>query len=157
MKTLVMQTVHALLAQSGQGVPAKHMSIDANSLQVYDVEHWPESFNSLLVHDFPSILISVDSSDASLSGFVVTLRWDAAVDISAMACAVVHLVVATCVLCLLARACFVSFALVSPHEMLRIAELCRAGPAAASRGFGAPAPPSPFTDELRGYMAHSEF
>jgi hypothetical protein len=158
MKTLVMQTVHALLEQSGQNVPAKHLSGDPTSLQVYDVEHWPESFNSLLLHDFPSIVISIDSSDASLSGFVVTLRWRAATDVSTMASSVVHLVCAACLLCYMVRVCLSAYAQVSPHEMVDLANLYRAGAnGTSSRGFAAFAPPpSPLTDELRRLMLHSE-
>jgi hypothetical protein len=151
-----MQTVHALLQQSGQGVPAKHLSLGPTSLQVYDVEHWPESFNSLLLHDFPSIVISVDSSDASLSGFVVTLRWSAAVDVSTMVSTVVHVVVVACMLCFTVRACLLAYAQVSPDEMVRIAQLYRAGATGTTRDLGAFAPPSPLTDELRRLMVHSE-
>jgi len=82
MKTCVMDTVHTVLRKSGQSVPAKHISISENSLQVYDVEHWPETFNSLLLHDFPSIAISIDSSTASVSGFVITLAWNPPIDVS---------------------------------------------------------------------------
>ena len=158
MKTLVMQTVHALLEQSGQSVPAKHLSCDPTSLQIYDVEHWPESFNSLLLHDFPSIVISIDTSDASLSGFVVTLRWRAAADVSAMASSVVHLVCVACLLCYMVRVCLSAYAQVSPTEMADLATLYRAGSTGtSSRDFVAFAPPpSPLTDELRRLMVHSE-
>jgi len=70
----IVETVHLLLQQSGQSVPAKILTIDINSVQIYDVEHWPETFNTLLLHDTPSLVISVDSSNASVSGFVVTLQ-----------------------------------------------------------------------------------
>ena len=74
MKQRIIQTVNALLEQSGQSVPAIFLTIDINSAQIYDVEHWPETFNSLLLHDTPSLVISTDSSNASVSGFVVTLQ-----------------------------------------------------------------------------------
>lgn len=154
MKTLVMETVHALLQQSGQSVPAKHLSCAPTSLQVYDVEHWPESFNSLLLHDFPSIVISIDSSDASLSGFVVTLRWRAATDVSTMASTVVHLVCVACVLVFMVRVCLSAYAQVSPHKMADIANLYRVGSTGTSAVFAPP--PSPLTDELRRLMVHSE-
>ena len=98
MKTRVMESVHDLLQQSGQSVPAKHLSIGKRSIQIYDVEHWPESFNSLLLHDIPSIVISIDSSTASLSGFVVTLHWKPSVDMSQCVGIFVHCLLLCCVI-----------------------------------------------------------
>ena len=73
MKTHVVNTVNTLLQRSGQSFPVNNLSRGKNSVQVYDVKHWPDIFNVLLLHAFPSISISVGASVASR--FVVTLRW----------------------------------------------------------------------------------
>lgn len=154
-----MQTVHALLRQSGQAVPAKHFSTGDNSLQVYDVEHWPETFNSLLLHDFPSIVISIDSSVASLSGFVVTLCWTPPVDISRCVCDIVHVFVFCLVLSMVVRACAMGLLQVSVDDsMAQIRELYLHGSGrnGTTRDFGAYAPSSLLTDQLRSFITQSE-
>ena len=103
-----MNTVQQLLDSSGQATPARHLSRDERSLDVYDIEHWPETFNALLMHDFPSLRISVDSSVASLSGFVVTLTWTPPVDASQQIAVCVYIFVLTVLLGLVLRTCFIS-------------------------------------------------
>ena len=116
MNVCVMNTVHQLLDHSGQATPAKHLSRDERSLEVYDIEHWPETFNSLLMHDFPSLCISVDSSVASLSGFVVTLTWTPSVDASQRIEVLVYISALTVLLCLVLRTCFMGIARVSLEQ-----------------------------------------
>jgi hypothetical protein len=113
MNVSVMETVHLLLDRSGQATPAKHLSRDERSLEVYDIEHWPETFNSLLIHDFPSLCISVDSSVASLSGFVVTLTWTPPVDASQRIEVFVYIFALIMLLGLVLRICFMGMAQVS--------------------------------------------
>jgi hypothetical protein len=97
-KKRVIDTVNALLERSGQSFPVKHISNSPNSVEVYDVEHWPDSFNTLLLHDFPSMVVSFDTSTASLSGFVITLEWKQFIDASEWVGVLVHIIVF--VLCL---------------------------------------------------------
>lgn len=154
MKTLIMETVHALLEQSGQTVPAKHLSVGERSLQVYDVEHWPESFNSLLLHDFPSLVISIDTSAASLSGFVVTLHWKPAVDLSQCVGVFIHcLVVFILILCVM-RSCWTNLEQVSLENLEYIRALYFANGTSAE--FGTYGPSSLLTDQLRAVMSHGE-
>ena len=118
MNVCVMNTVHQLLDSSGQTTPAKHLSRDERSLEVYDIEHWPETFNSLLMHDFPSLRISVDSSVASLSGFVVTLAWTPPVDASRQIGVVVYILALTVLLGLVLYTCFMSSSIPSARVSL---------------------------------------
>ena len=120
MKNRVMDTVNMLLQRSGQYFPAKNMSRDNNSVQVYDVEHWPDIFNTLLIHDFPSIVVSFDTSTSSLSGFVVTLQWRSVVDASAWVGAVVHILFMILVLCMVFFAIWTSLQNITPAEMKRV-------------------------------------
>ena len=116
MNVCVMDTVHQLLDRSGQATPAKHICRDERSLEVYDIEHWPETFNSLLIHDFPSLCISVDSSVASLSGFVVTLTWTPPVDVSQRIEVCVYIFALIMLLSLVLRTCFMGMARVSLEQ-----------------------------------------
>jgi hypothetical protein len=154
MKACVMETVHDLLRQSGQSVPAKHLSIGEHSLQVYDVEHWPESFNSLLLHDFPSLVLSIDSSCASLSGFVVTLHWKPAVDMSQFIAVVVHCLVLFLVVLFVTHACWVSFLGMSTDNLEQIRALYFLN--GTTTGSGANGTRSVLNDDLRAAMAHVE-
>ena len=120
MKNRVMDTVNMLLQRSGQYFPAKNLSRDNNSVQVYDVEHWPDIFNTLLIHDFPSIVVSFDTSTSSLSGFVVTLQWRSVVDASAWVGAVVHILFMLLVLCMVFFAIWTSLQNITPDEMKRV-------------------------------------
>jgi hypothetical protein len=120
MKNRVMDTVNMLLQRSGQYFPAKNMSRDDHSVQVYDVEHWPDIFNTLLIHDFPSIVVSFDTSTSSLSGFVVTLQWRSVVDASAWVGAVVHILFMLLVLCMVFFAIWTSLQNITPDEMKRV-------------------------------------
>lgn len=156
MKTRVMGTVHALLEQSGQSVPAKHLSIGDRSLQIYDVEHWPESFNSLLLHDFPSIVISIDGSVASLSGFVVTLHWKQAVDISEFVAMTLHVFVVVLFIVCMLRACMLTMQLVPLEEVEAIRVVYFGNGTAHYNTFGTNTPSSVLTDELRSVMARAE-
>jgi hypothetical protein len=116
MNVSVMKTVHQLLDHSGQATPAKHIARDQRSLEVYDIEHWPETFNSLLMHDFPSLCISIDSSVASLSGFVVTLTWTPPVDASQRVEVFVYIIALTVLLCLVLHTCFLGISRVSLEQ-----------------------------------------
>ena len=115
-----MDTVNMLLQRSGQYFPAKNMSSDDHSVQAYDVEHWPDIFNTLLIHDFPSIVVSFDTSTSSLSGFVVTLQWRSVVDASAWVGAVVHILFMLLVLCMVFFAIWTSLQNITPDEMKRV-------------------------------------
>lgn len=110
-----METVHALLQQSGQAIPAKHISIGKNSLQIYDIEHWYENFNSLLLHDFPTVVISIDSSSASLSGFVITIHWTPPLDAFRWVGILAHILVMALGL-LFVSSCYVSQMQSIKHE-----------------------------------------
>jgi hypothetical protein len=154
MKKLIMETVHLLLNQSGQSVPAKHLSVGDHSLQIYDVEHWPESFNSLLLHDFPSIVISIDSSGASLSGFVVTLHWKPAVDFSEFIGVLVHCSFLFVVIIVVLQACWGNMQNVSLQNIEDVRVLYLGNN--TTKGFGAYGPSSSLTDELRAVMSHGE-
>jgi hypothetical protein len=156
MKTRVMHTVHTVLQKSGQTIPAKHISISENSLQVYDVEHWPESFNSLLVHDFPSIMISIDSSTASISGFVITMQWNPVTDISQWVSIGVHICAMCVLLTTLTCLCFTALQQVSVDEIERIRSMYILGYNATVHEFGVYGPSSLLTDELRAVMAHRD-
>jgi hypothetical protein len=149
MKNKVMRTVHVLLKHSGQTF--KHLATDSRSIEIYDVEHWPDSFNSLLLHDFPSLSISVDSSATSLSGFVVTLQWNPVMDISARASAVLHIVVVSVFICIMLSACYRGFQTISVTEM---AQIKNDYVSTGSRGENAST--SSLAAQLRVLMAHSE-
>jgi hypothetical protein len=153
MKTRVMESVHDLLQQSGQSVPAKHLSIGKRSIQIYDVEHWPESFNSLLLHDIPSIVISIDSSTASLSGFVVTLHWKPSVDMSQCVGIFVHCLLLCCVIVFFVNMCWGNIQNIEIEKLKQI-RLVYAG--VNGTGFGAHDPPSILTDELRAVISQGE-
>jgi hypothetical protein len=146
-----METVHALLRQSGQTVPAKTLSNTENSVQVYDVEHWPETFNSLLLHDFPSLVVSIDSSPASLSGFVVTLHWNPKVDITEYICDFVHVLVVCIFLFIVLNTCFICVRDVSLHDMEEMLEMYSRGNNSTSGTSS-----SLLTNQLRSVMTHSE-
>jgi hypothetical protein len=154
MKHLVMETIHLLLKQSGQSVPAKHLSIGDRSLQIYDVEHWPESFNCLLLHDFPSIVISIDSSGASLSGFVVTLHWKPAMDISEYIGVFVHCSFLLILSMIVLNSCWGNIQNVSTDSIEDMRMLYFGNN--TTKGFGAHGPSSSLTDELRNVMSHGE-
>jgi preprotein translocase subunit YajC len=153
MKTRVMHTVHTMLQKSGQSVPAKHLSVSENSLEVYDVEHWPESFNSLLLHDFPYLVISIDSSTASVSGFVVTLRWNQSPDISEWVSKTVHIIVMCVLLTTMVYFCYIRLQQVSVDELDRICSLYAGHNVHESGVYGNS---SSLADELRSVIAHSE-
>jgi hypothetical protein len=155
MKKRVMDTVHALLVQSGQSVPARHLSIGVRSLQIYDVEHWPESFNSLLLHDFPSMVISVDGSIASLSGFVVTLHWKPDIDLSECVAMFVHVFVVSLLIVLTLRACLSNLHEVSLDSLQEIRDMYTAANGTA-RDFGGRTPSSVLAGDLRSVMAQAE-
>jgi hypothetical protein len=156
MKTRVMHTVHTMLQQSGQSVPAKHLSISKNSLEVYDVSHWPESFNSLLLHDFPHIVICIDTSSASISGFVVTLRWNESTNISEWVSVLVHVLVMGVLLTVMINLCVVQLKHVPVDELDRIRSLYAGSNNATMHEFGVYGPSSQLTDELRSVMSHNE-
>lgn len=162
MKQAVIDTVNSLIQTSGQHVPAKILTSGRNSLQVYDVEHWPEAFNSLLLHDFSSLVISIDSSSASLSGFVITLRWNAPVDFSEYVGSIVHILVMFVFLCILVQTSIVHVEKVSSTAMTEIrnsylfGENYTATDGSTTRSFGANTQASPLTDKLRSFMTHNE-
>jgi hypothetical protein len=152
MKQRIVDTVNLLLQQSGQSVPAKILTIDENSVQVYDVEHWPETFNSLLLHDTPSLVISTDSSNASVSGFVVTLHWNPPVDISKWFGSVMHCLVVFVMILVVTRCCVEGMHQLSLDDTptkIRELYLRGAGGNATARDFGAYAPSSLLAEQLR--------
>jgi len=118
-----MCVVNTLLQRSGQNFPAKYLTRETNSVQVYDVEHWPDVFNTLLIHDFPSIIVSFDTSTASLSGFIVTLTWRSPVNASAWISILVHILSMVICLSLVVRATLVSLHNISPDEIQRVQDL----------------------------------
>ena len=127
MKKRVIGTVNALLERSGQSFPAKQISNTSNSIEVYDIEHWPDSFNTLLLHDFPSIVVSFDTCTTSLSGFVITLEWKPFMDASEWVGVFVHIIVFTSCLLILVRSVLKSFHNVSHSEMLNMQEFYQTG------------------------------
>ena len=148
----IVETVHLLLQQSGQSVPAKILTIDINSVQIYDVEHWPETFNTLLLHDTPSLVISVDSSNASVSGFVVTLQWNPPVDLSRWFGSVIHCLVMFVMIAMIARICadtLIQISLDDTAADIRQLYLTGGGTNSLSRDFGSYAPSSLMVDQLR--------
>jgi hypothetical protein len=152
MKTRVIDTVNTLLQRSGQAFPVKNLSNGNNSVEVYDVEHWPDIFNALLLHDFPSIVFSFDASTASLSGFVVTLRWRQAIDCSECIGMVVHILVMFLCLCIVVRSIVLSLENISIEKIQRVQEMYMAG-RNSSTGEGTS---SLLTEHLRAAMAHNE-
>jgi hypothetical protein len=162
MKQAVMDTVNSLIQTSGQHVPAKILTSGRNSLQVYDVEHWPEAFNSLLLHDFSSLVISIDSSAASLSGFVITLRWNTPIDFAVFVSNMVHILVMCVFVCILIQISIVHVEKVSSANMMDIrnsylfGENYTATDGTTARSFGANTLASPLTDKLRSFMTHNE-
>ena len=127
MNTQVIDTVNTLLQRSGQSYPVKNMSTDMYSVQVYDVEHWSDIFNTLFVHDFFAIVISFETSTASLSGFTVTLRWKPVLDSSALVGAVVNILVMMTCLTVLVFAILASMQKVSKEEIEKVQEVCLQG------------------------------
>jgi hypothetical protein len=127
MKTRVIDTINLLLQRSGQSFPVKNMSTDKYSVQIYDVEHWPDVFNTLLVHDFPSIVISFDTSTASLSGFTVTLQWKPAFDSSALIGAIVNIFVMLSCLSVFVVYILATMRSVSTHEIEKVQKMCLLG------------------------------
>jgi hypothetical protein len=154
MNVRVMETVHALLHQSGQSVPAKHLTVGKRCIQVYDIEHWPESFNSLLLHDFPSLVISIDSSTASLSGFVVTLHWKQSVDMSQCVGVLVHCLVVCALIVFLVNTCWVNINNIPTETLEHIRVLYSANGTVGE--FGVYRLPSRLSDELRAVMSQGE-
>jgi hypothetical protein len=152
MKTQVIDTVNTLLQRSGQSYPVKNMSTDKYSVQVYDVEHWPDVFNSLLVHDFPAIVISFDTSTASLSGFTVTLQWKPVLDSSAWVGAVVNILVMITCLTMLVFAIFSSMQNVSKEEIEKVQEVCLQGRNSST----GETPTSLLTEHLRNIMVNND-
>ena len=120
MKQRVIGTVNSLLERSGQLFPVKQISNMSNSIEVYDVEHWPDSFNTLLLHDFPSMVVSFDTSTASLSGFVITLEWKPFIDPSEWVGVLVHITVFALCLLMIIRTVLESFHNISHSEMLNM-------------------------------------
>jgi hypothetical protein len=153
MRQRVMDTVNALLQHSGQTVPAKSLHIADNSLQVYNVEHWPETFNSLLVHDFPSLRISIDSSANSLSGFVVTLQWDALLDISQKVTVLVYFLTMFGLVCFVLHTSVTNFQNISIDHMRHIRDLYLNGYNGTDTGLGGG---SRLAEQLRSLITHSE-
>ena len=149
MKERILNTVHALLERSGQSVPAKNLSTSTRSLEIYDVDHWPETFNTLLVHDFPSIVISIDSSTASLSGFVVSIQWNPPVDKSDCIRFSVHILFLCALIFYVACACSDNFERVSPESV----EIIK-GMYVGNSSSGVV---SVLTDELRAVMTQGGF
>ena len=147
MKVQIMDTVHALLHQSGQAIPAKHISIGKHSLQVYDVEHWYESFNSLLLHDFPTLLISIDSSSASLSGFVITIHWTPPLDTTRCIGTFIHIVLMCLVLFVLLSCCVSEIRSIPYTDVSKIWDIYRGDIRNATY-----TPTSLLTDDLRSVM-----
>ena len=150
MKERIMRTVHALLQRSGQTVPAKHLSSGDRSLQIYDVDHWPETFNSLLIHDFPSIVISVDSSVASLSGFVITIHWIPSIDRSGCIHFFIHILFLCATVLYVANKCLVLFHGISVKSVQEIKDTYVGNSTVGDVG-------SILTDELRAVMAQGGF
>jgi hypothetical protein len=146
MKERIMNIVNALLQQSGQTIPAKNLSIGNQSLQIYDVEHWPETFNTLLVHDFPSIIISIDSSSASLSGFVITIKWARQIDRSDSIRFLVYILFMCAMIFYVSNTSLAIFHRVSPEKIETIRGMYAGNHAADVVG-------SVLTDELRAVMA----
>jgi hypothetical protein len=147
MKMLIMDTVHSLLNQSGQSTPAKHISIGKNSLQIYDIEHWYENFNSLLLHDFPTLQISIDSSSASLSGFVITIHWTPPLDATRWIGILVHILVMCLGLFVVLSYCTSAIQNIPHDELSKIWDVYR-----GIAHDGPYAPTSLLADELRSVM-----
>jgi hypothetical protein len=148
-----MDTVHDLLQQSGQAVPAKHMSIGKHSLQIYDIEHWYENFNSLLLHDFPTLVISIDSSTASLSGFVITIHWTPPLDASRWVGTCVHILVISLCLFAVLSCCVSQMQSIQHEEIAKIWDIYRGSEKnGTAYSFGVHAPVSLLAEELRSVM-----
>jgi hypothetical protein len=125
-------------------------------MQLYDIEHWPDKFNSLLLHDFPSLDISVDASDASLSGFAVTLRWNPANSSQlGFINETVHVLVSFLLISLVLYACCTGFNRVSMEE-LRELKLFMQSPTVPYNTSAHLYPYSSLVHQLKSLMAHSE-
>ena len=152
MKNKVIDTVNTLLQRSGQSFPVKNMSSDKYSVQVYDVEHWPDVFNTLLVHDFPSIVISFDTSTASLSGFTVTLQWKPAFDSSALVGAIVNIIFMLMCLTLMIVYILSSMRNVSTQEIEKVQKMYLFSRNSST----GETPVSLLTEHLRNIMVNNE-
>jgi hypothetical protein len=152
MKKDVMDTVNTLLQRSGQSFPAKNLSREHNSVQVYDVEHWPDVFNTLLIHDFPSIVVSFDTSTASLSGFVVTLKWRSQVDASVWVGVFVHILCMVLCLSLVMHAVLLSLQSISLDEIQRVHGMYMEDRNNSTNGDES----SLLTKHIRAVLAHNE-
>jgi len=151
MKEAVIDAVNTMVQRSGQNFPVKIMNTDHNSVQVLDVEHWPDIFNTLLMHDFPSILISFDTSTTSLSGFTVTLRWRPKHDASLCVGVFIHVLFMSLCLAMLVRVILASLNGVKVEEMQLVYGIYLN----ATNSAGA-STPSLLTQHLRAVMVHSE-
>ena len=151
-KNRVISTVNALLERSGQSFPVKNISNSFNSVEVYDVEHWPDSFNTLLLHDFPSMVVSFDTCAASLSGFVITLEWKQFVDVSQQVGVLVHILVFALYLFGVVHTVLDSFHNVSHSDMQHMKEFYQMG----RNGSSAEATSFLLAEQLRVVMAQSE-
>jgi hypothetical protein len=153
MKAEIMDTVHALLQESGQAVPAKHISIGKNALQIYDIEHWYENFNSLLLHDFPAVVISIDTSSASLSGFVITIRWTPPLDSFKWVCILAHIVFMMLGLLFVTSCCVSEMQHIEHSDMERTWDMYRGYDHKGNvRVFNEYNSTSPLVEELRAVM-----
>jgi len=152
MKNDVMDTVNTLLQRSGQSFPAKNLTNERNSVHVYDIEHWPDVFNTLLLHDFPSIVVSFDTSTASLSGFVVTLKWGSRVNASEWVSAIVHVLFLLLCISLIVRTIIVSLQSISTEEVERVHAMYTTGKNISIVEMT----PSLLTEHIRAMLAHNE-
>ena len=152
-----MDTVHMLLQRSGQAVPAKNISIGKHALQIYDIEHWHENFNSLLLHDFPTLVISIDSSSASISGFVVTIHWTPPLDATQLIGTVVHIFVISLSLFAVVYCCMSQMQRIPHDELSKIWDIyCGITSDGTAHSFGVYTPTSLLASELRSVIAQGD-
>jgi hypothetical protein len=153
-----MDTVHMLLQRSGQAVPAKNISIGKHALQIYDIEHWHENFNSLLLHDFPTLVISIDSSSASISGFVVTIHWTPPLDATQLIGTVVHICVILLGLFLVVCCCMSQIQSIPHDDLSKIWDIYRGiSSDGTAHSFGVDTTPtSLLASELRSVIAQGD-
>lgn len=69
----VLQSVNMLLDNTHQKTPVRYLVADEVTLHLMDIENWQANFNTLLQYDFPNLTVAVESSPASVSGFIVSI------------------------------------------------------------------------------------
>ena len=152
MKNDVMDLVNTLVQRSGQSFPVKNLTNERNSVQIYDVEHWPDVFNTLLLHDFPSIVVSFDTSTASLSGFAVTLKWGSRINAYEWVSVIVHILFLLLLISLIVHSTLVSLQGVSIEEIERVHTMYALGKNTSIVEIT----PSLLTQHIRSILAHNE-